>query len=63
MTDDDASRLSWWLVAGPIYVAFWLVWLMAKTGQRHAIAIHQAMWDAELAVPPITQDQKQWLDE
>jgi hypothetical protein len=52
------DRIKWWLVMVPIYFAYRLIWLMAKTGQVDARSIQAVMWDAQLDVPPLTARQK-----
>lgn len=52
------SRIVDWLAMRPIYLAYRLVWLAAKTGHADAKAVHQAMWDAHLAIPPLTAAQR-----
>ena len=63
MSGDDSllDRVAWWMVMVPIYFAYRLIWLMAKTGQPSARGIHLAMWEAHLDIPPITDSQKKEL--
>jgi hypothetical protein len=59
--DKLLNRVTWWFVMVPIYLAYRLIWLMAKTGQPSAQTIHLAMWQADLDIPPITDSQKKEL--
>jgi hypothetical protein len=40
-------------------VGFRLVWVCAKLGNRSAIGVQRALWDAGLNVPALTAVQKQ----
>lgn len=35
----------------PIALAYRIIWAMAKTGNRNAIDVYNAMWDANLSMP------------
>ncbi len=54
MTDEDIlTRVKWWLVAVPLYLAYRLIWLAAKTGQSDARDVYRSIWAAQIDLPPI----------
>jgi len=54
MTEEKfIDRLKWWILAVPIYLAYRLIWLAAKTGHPTARDIYSAAWRAQLDLPRI----------
>ena len=51
------SRYVDWLVFLPVRFAFRIIWLMAKVN-GDARDVYRAMWDANLDLPPLSQQGK-----
>lgn len=51
------KRALYWLSYQPVALAYRIIWLTAKLGSGNARDVHAAMWDANLAVPPLTAQQ------
>jgi hypothetical protein len=60
-SDNAASwllRVLGWIAFSPAWLGFRLIWLAAWLGNRDALDVQRVMWDAGLAIPPLTAEQK-----
>lgn len=56
---DPWKRVIDWIWFLPVRLAFWLIWLVARSGNRTAFDVHRTMWFGGLAVRPLTEEQKE----
>jgi hypothetical protein len=51
--ETTGDRLIEWLTFLPVWIAYRLIWLAARTGNSDARAVYRAMWDANLDLPAL----------
>lgn len=51
-------RIIAWATFQPVWAAYRLVWLAAKSGNPDARDVYEAMWQANLALPPLTPEHR-----